>query len=135
MFSSVCTAYPLPQIPFSEADVTDSPASLYAATKKSNELLAHSYSYIYGISVTGLRFFTVYGPWGRPDMAAFSFTRAILKARESVRKSAGARERAPGLAWPDTGGVVRVAPRARPPAWRWRGGKRCLARLGTKHLC
>ena len=71
------------QIPFSEADVTDSPASLYAATKKSNELLAHSYSYIYGISVTGLRFFTVYGPWGRPDMAAFSFTRAILKARDA----------------------------------------------------
>lgn len=74
------------QIPFSEADVTDSPASLYAATKKSNELLAHSYSYIYGISVTGLRYFTVYGPWGRPDMAAFSFTRAILKARGSCAR-------------------------------------------------
>ena len=65
------------KVPFSEADRTDRPASLYAATKKSNELLAHTYAHIYGLSATGLRFFTVYGPWGRPDMAAFSFSRAI----------------------------------------------------------
>ena len=61
-----------------EADDTDQPLSLYAATKKSNENIAHVYSYIYGIKTTGLRFFTVYGPWGRPDMALFKFTRAIL---------------------------------------------------------
>jgi len=63
--------------PFSENDPTDSPANLYGATKKANELIAHSYHHLYGISVTGLRFFTVYGPWGRPDMAYFSFTKNI----------------------------------------------------------
>ena len=65
-------------LPFSENDVVDSPISLYAATKKSNELVAYTYSHLYGISTTGLRFFTVYGPWGRPDMALFLFVRAIL---------------------------------------------------------
>lgn len=69
------------QVPFSEADRTDQPASLYAATKKAGEELAHTYNHIYGLSVTGLRFFTVYGPWGRPDMAYFSFTRDILKGK------------------------------------------------------
>ena len=64
--------------PFSTADNVDHPISLYAATKKSNELMAHTYSYLYGIKTTGLRFFTVYGPWGRPDMALFKFTEAIL---------------------------------------------------------
>lgn len=67
------------KIPFSTADNTDSPANLYAATKKANELMAYCYHHLYGISMTGLRFFTVYGPWGRPDMAYFSFTRAILE--------------------------------------------------------
>jgi UDP-glucuronate 4-epimerase len=66
------------KMPFSEADRVDHPVSLYAATKKANELIAHSYSHLYGLPCTGLRFFTVYGPWGRPDMACFSFTRAIL---------------------------------------------------------
>ena len=66
-------------LPFSEADRTDHPASLYAATKRSNELMAHAYSHLYSIPVTGLRFFTVYGPWGRPDMAPFIFTKAILE--------------------------------------------------------
>jgi UDP-glucuronate 4-epimerase len=69
------------KIPFSEQDPVDRPASFYAATKKSNELMAWSFSRIYGIPMTGLRFFTVYGPWGRPDMAYFSFTRAILEGR------------------------------------------------------
>jgi len=64
--------------PFSEADPVDHPVSLYAATKKANELMAHAYSHLYKIPTTGLRFFTVYGPWGRPDMAYFSFTRDIL---------------------------------------------------------
>ncbi|MEN8752287.1 MAG: NAD-dependent epimerase/dehydratase family protein, partial [Desulfobacterales bacterium] len=64
-------------MPFSVHDNVDHPVSLYAATKKSNELLAHSYSHLYGLGCTGLRFFTVYGPWGRPDMALFLFTKAI----------------------------------------------------------
>lgn len=67
--------------PFSEHHPVDHPVSLYAATKKSNEVMAHSYSHLYGIPVTGLRFFTVYGPWGRPDMAPFLFTRAILQGQ------------------------------------------------------
>lgn len=66
------------EIPYSEQHSADHPISLYAATKKANELIAHSYSHLYGIPTTGLRFFTVYGPWGRPDMALFKFTRAIL---------------------------------------------------------
>ncbi len=65
-------------MPFSVHDNVDHPLSLYAATKKSNELMAHTYSHLYGLPTTGLRFFTVYGPWGRPDMALFLFTKAIL---------------------------------------------------------
>lgn len=66
------------KMPFSESDSVDHPVSLYAATKKSNELMAHTYSHLYGLPTTGLRFFTVYGPWGRPDMAPFLFADAIL---------------------------------------------------------
>jgi UDP-glucuronate 4-epimerase len=66
------------RLPFSEHDGVDHPISLYAATKKANELMAHAYSHLYRLPVTGLRFFTVYGPWGRPDMALFLFTRAML---------------------------------------------------------
>ena len=69
------------KVPFSEHDGADHPVSLYAATKRANELMAHSYSHLYGIPTTGLRFFTVYGPWGRPDMAYFKFTKAILEGR------------------------------------------------------
>jgi len=69
------------KMPFSERDSVDHPVSLYAATKKANELMAHTYSHLYGIPTTGLRFFTVYGPWGRPDMAYFSFTRDILDGK------------------------------------------------------
>src|SRR5947208_10666371 len=69
------------RLPFSEHDNVDHPVSLYAATKKANELMAHSYAHLYGLACTGLRFFTVYGPWGRPDMALFLFTRAILEGR------------------------------------------------------
>jgi UDP-glucuronate 4-epimerase len=68
-------------MPFSVDQNVDHPISLYAATKKANELMAHSYSHLYGIPTTGLRFFTVYGPWGRPDMATFSFTKAIFEGR------------------------------------------------------
>ena len=69
------------KIPFSTDDVVDSPVSLYAATKKANELMAHTYSHLYGLPTTGLRFFTVYGPWGRPDMAPYLFTDAIANDR------------------------------------------------------
>jgi len=80
VYASSSSVYGLnTKVPFSEMDVVDNPASLYAATKKSNEMIAHAYKHIYGISVVGLRFFTVYGPWGRPDMAAFSFAKKIEK--------------------------------------------------------
>ncbi|KAF9663493.1 hypothetical protein SADUNF_Sadunf17G0056200 [Salix dunnii] len=69
------------KVPFSESDRTDQPASLYAATKKAGEEIAHTYNHIYGLSLTGLRFFTVYGPWGRPDMAYFFFTKDILQGK------------------------------------------------------
>ncbi|KGG87161.1 NAD-dependent epimerase [Comamonas thiooxydans] len=71
------------RMPFAESDAVDHPISYYAATKKANELMAHSYAHLYGIPTTGLRFFTVYGPWGRPDMALFKFTKAML-AGESI---------------------------------------------------
>ncbi len=67
------------KVPFSEDDQVDAPVSLYAATKKSNELMAHSYSHLFGLPATGLRFFTVYGPWGRPDMAYFSFAEKMMR--------------------------------------------------------
>jgi len=69
------------KMPFAEGDSVDHPVSLYAATKKANELMAHSYSHLYGLPTTGLRFFTVYGPWGRPDMSPWLFTSAILEGR------------------------------------------------------
>ena len=69
------------KVPFSTSDNVDNPVSLYAATKKANELMAHSYSHLYGIPMTGLRFFTVYGPWGRPDMAYFKFVEAIAQGK------------------------------------------------------
>ncbi len=82
VFASSSSVYGLNScMPFSVHDRVDHPISLYAATKKSNELMAHSYSYLYGLPVTGLRFFTVYGPYGRPDMALFKFTKAILEEK------------------------------------------------------
>ncbi len=80
VFASSSSVYGLnTTMPFSVHDNVDHPISLYAASKKSNELMAHSYSYLFGLPCTGLRFFTVYGPWGRPDMALFLFTKAILE--------------------------------------------------------
>src|SRR5690606_3873019 len=82
VYASSSSVYGLnDKIPFSTDDRVDHPISLYAATKKSNELMAHTYSHLYGIQTIGLRFFTVYGPWGRPDMAMFLFTDAILNDR------------------------------------------------------
>jgi UDP-glucuronate 4-epimerase len=80
VYASTSSVYGLnAKLPFSEQDNADHPASLYAASKKANELMAHAYSHLYGLPCTGLRFFTVYGPWGRPDMAPHLFTEAILK--------------------------------------------------------
>jgi len=82
VYASSSSVYGLNEkIPFSESDNVDHPISLYAATKKSNELMAHTYSHLFGMPTTGLRFFTVYGPWGRPDMALFIFTKAILEGK------------------------------------------------------
>jgi UDP-glucuronate 4-epimerase len=82
IFASSSSVYGLnTKMPFCETDPVDHPVSLYAATKKSNEMMAHAYSHLYGLPVTGLRFFTVYGPWGRPDMAPMLFTKAILEGR------------------------------------------------------
>lgn len=79
IFASSSSVYGLnKKIPFSETDPTEQPANFYGATKKANELMAHAYHKVYGLSIIGLRFFTVYGPWGRPDMAYFSFTKAIM---------------------------------------------------------
>ena len=71
----------LTEMPFTETQRVDTPISLYAATKKANELMAHAYSHLFGIPTVGLRFFTVYGPWGRPDMAMWLFTEAMLKGQ------------------------------------------------------
>ncbi len=85
VFASTSSVYGAnTKMPFSEHQPTEHPLTLYAATKKANEQMAHSYAHLYGIPSTGLRFFTVYGPWGRPDMALFLFTRAIL-AGESIK--------------------------------------------------
>lgn len=84
LYASSSSVYGLNRkLPFATDDSVDHPVSLYAATKKANELMSHSYSHLYGLPTTGLRFFTVYGPWGRPDMALFKFTKAIL-AGESI---------------------------------------------------
>ncbi len=81
-YASSSSVYGLNEsMPFSTSDNVDHPISLYAASKKSNELMAHTYSYLYNLPTTGLRFFTVYGPWGRPDMALFLFTKAILEGK------------------------------------------------------
>lgn len=79
--------------PFSVSDSADHPLSLYAATKKATEMMAHSYSHLYGLPTTGLRFFTAYGPWGRPDMALFKFTKAILEGQEIDVYNAGKMKR------------------------------------------
>jgi UDP-glucuronate 4-epimerase len=82
LYASSSSVYGLNRkTPFSTSDSVDHPVSLYAATKKANELMSHSYAHLYDLPTTGLRFFTVYGPWGRPDMALFKFTQAILEGR------------------------------------------------------
>ena len=108
------------KLPFSEHDNVDHPLSLYAATKKSNELMAHSYAHLYGLRCTGLRFFTVYGPWGRPDMALFLFTKGILSGRAIPVFNHGNMVRDFTYVDDITEGVLRVIdhPAASNPAWR-----------------
>jgi UDP-glucuronate 4-epimerase len=105
--------------PFSVHHTVDHPVSLYAATKKANELMAHAYSHLYGLPTTGLRFFTVYGPWGRPDMALFLFTRAILAGQPIDVYNHGNMERDFTYIDDIVEGVVRVLDRvpAKDPAW------------------
>jgi len=103
------------RMPFSEHDNVDHPISLYAATKKANELMAHAYSHLYRLPATGLRFFTVYGPWGRPDMALFLFTRAILEGRPIEVFNQGAMQRDFTYIDDIVEGVVRVLDRVAAP--------------------
>ena len=108
-------------MPFSVHHNVDHPVSLYAATKKANELMAHSYAHVYGLPVTGLRFFTVYGPWGRPDMAAFLFTRAILEGRPIDVFNQGKMRRDFTYVDDIVEGVARVMDRIATPDPRWSG--------------
>lgn len=108
-------------LPFSIHDNVDHPLSLYAATKKANELMAHTYSNLYGLPTTGLRFFTVYGPWGRPDMALFLFTDAILKGRPIDVFNHGRMQRDFTYIDDIVEGVVRVSARPAQPNIHWSG--------------
>ena len=109
------------RMPFSVHDNVDHPVSLYAATKKANELMAHAYSHLYGLPATGLRFFTVYGPWGRPDMALFLFTRKIL-AGEPIDVFNYGRHRRDFTYIDDiVEGVIRVLDRVPAPDPAWSG--------------
>jgi UDP-glucuronate 4-epimerase len=103
------------KLPFAVEDSVDHPVSLYAATKKSNELMAHTYSHLFGIPTTGLRFFTVYGPWGRPDMALFLFTKAILEDRPIEVFNHGAMQRDFTYIDDIVEGVIRVCDRPAEP--------------------
>ena len=108
-------------MPFSIHHNVDHPVSLYAATKKANELMAHTYSHLYGLCCTGLRFFTVYGPWGRPDMALFLFTKAILEDKPITVFNHGKMQRDFTYIDDIVEGVVRVMARLPEPNPAWRG--------------
>ncbi|MBI5606211.1 MAG: NAD-dependent epimerase [Deltaproteobacteria bacterium] len=109
------------RMPFSVHDNVDHPVSLYAATKKANELMAHTYSALYKIPCTGLRFFTVYGPWGRPDMALFLFTRAILEGKPIDVYNYGQMQRDFTYIDDIIEGVVRIMARIPEPDPQWKG--------------
>ena len=108
-------------LPFSVRHNVDHPLSLYAATKKANELMAHSYSHLYGLPATGLRFFTVYGPWGRPDMAPIRFTRNILEGRPIDVFNHGRHRRDFTYIDDAVEGAIRVLDRPASPNENWRG--------------
>lgn len=110
-------------MPLSVHDNVDHPMSLYAATKKSNELMAHTYSHLYGVPTTGLRFFTVYGPWGRPDMALFLFTKAILAGEPIKVFNYGKMRRDFTFVDDIVEGIVRVLQHTAQPNPEWSGAK------------
>jgi UDP-glucuronate 4-epimerase len=109
------------RFPFSVHHNVDHPVSLYAATKKANELMAHTYSHLYQLPTTGLRFFTVYGPWGRPDMALFMFTKAILEDRPIDVFNEGKMQRDFTYIDDIVEGVVRVTDKVAEPNPHWSG--------------
>jgi UDP-glucuronate 4-epimerase len=111
------------KMPFSVHDNVDHPVSLYAATKKANELMAHTYSHLYQLPCTGLRFFTVYGPWGRPDMALFLFTKAILEGRPIDVFNYGKMQRDFTYIDDIVEGVIRVADKIPQPDLKWSGDR------------
>ena len=121
VFASTSSVYGADtKMPFSEHQGTDHPLTLYAASKKANEAMAHSYAHLYGIPCTGLRFFTVYGPWGRPDMALFLFTRAILAGEPIKVFNHGKHKRSFTYVDDIVEGVIRSLdrPPGTDPAWR-----------------
>ncbi len=123
VFASSSSVYGLnTDMPFSVRQNVDHPVSLYAATKKANELMAHTYSYLYGVPTTGLRFFTVYGPWGRPDMALFKFTRAILEDDPIDVFNYGKLQRDFTYIEDVAEGVFRVIHKVPKPDPKWHGG-------------
>ncbi len=123
VFASSSSVYGLnTKMPFSVHHNVDHPISLYAATKKSNELMAHTYSYLYGLPTTGLRFFTVYGPWGRPDMALFLFTKAIQEGKPIKVFNHGKMERDFTYIDDIIEGVVRLLEKIPSPNPGWTGG-------------
>lgn len=111
------------KLPFSEHDNVDHPVSLYAATKKANELMAHTYAHLYNLPCTGLRFFTVYGPWGRPDMALFKFTRGILEGKRIPVFNHGEMIRDFTYIDDIVEGVIRTLDRPAPTNPDWSGDK------------
>jgi len=122
VYASSSSVYGLnTRMPFSVHHNVDHPVSLYAATKKANELMAHTYAHLYGIPTTGLRFFTVYGPWGRPDMALFKFTRAILEGRPIDVYNHGRMRRDFTYIDDIVEGVIRVLDRPPAPDPGWSG--------------
>lgn len=110
-------------MPFSVHHNVDHPLSLYAASKKSNELMAHTYSHLYGLPTTGLRFFTVYGPWGRPDMALFKFTKAILAGEKIQVFNYGKHRRDFTYVDDIVEGILRILDRPAPENPDWMGGQ------------
>jgi len=122
VYASSSSVYGLNEkLPFSTRDSVDHPASLYGASKKSNELFAHSYSHLFRLPVTGLRFFTVYGPWGRPDMALFKFTKAILEDRPIDVYSQGRMTRDFTYVDDIVEGIARVLPHSPSADPHWSG--------------
>ncbi|MEN8155963.1 MAG: NAD-dependent epimerase [Bacteroidota bacterium] len=120
IYASSSSVYGLnKQMPFQVSSNVDHPVSLYAASKKSNELMAHTYSHLFGIPTTGLRFFTVYGPWGRPDMALFIFTKAIMEGKPIQVFNHGRMERDFTYVDDIVGGIEKMVPKppVADPAW------------------